>query len=645
MKIYTCLLLLCTTLLCNGQNNQAILENYFNTNSPQLGLTQEDVNDFKINSSTYSKSMKLDNVYVSQRLSGIEVFNSTSVFAIKNGVVVSQKLGFVPNAVQKINTQSPAITAQNAIVKAAIALGIEAPAGLEILETKADNNFIFNTGGISLNNIPVSLVFQPTLEGKLHLAWDLSIYLLDASHYFSLRIDALTGTVLSSNDWVTSCNFGTPDHTTAVHKNSHNSVLYSTQITNTVTSQTGESYRVFPVPIESPNHGDDVLVFDPANPEASPFGWHDTDGVVGAEYTITRGNNVIARDDIDNNNSGGASPDGGSSLTFDFPFNFNAAPQEMLPAATTNLFYWNNIMHDVYYQYGFDEASGNFQDNNYGNGGSDDDFVDAQAQDGGGTNNANFATPPDGGNPRMQMYLWNAPPGNALTIDGSLAGDYLGVPANFGAPLPEDTPIVGQLALTLDDDQGASEDPYDACDDLLNGPDLDGAIAVIRRGECQFGFKILAAQNQGAIAVIIVNNVPGAPITMAPGEVGDQVTITSIMISQADGEAIIAALLSGEQIQGSLSNGTSYQLDGDVDNGIIAHEYGHGISNRLTGGRFNTGCLQNQEQMGEGWSDWFGLMLTLKQGDQPQDIRGIGTYATGQATDGGGIREAPYSTD
>ncbi|MGI9593293.1 MAG: T9SS-dependent M36 family metallopeptidase [Patiriisocius sp.] len=645
MKIYTCLLLLCTTLLCNGQNNQAILENYFNTNSPQLGLTQEDVNDFKINSSTYSKSMKLDNVYVSQRLSGIEVFNSTSVFAIKNGVVVSQKLGFVPNAVQKINTQSPAITAQNAIVKAAIALGIEAPAGLEILETKADSNFIFNTGGISLNNIPVSLVFQPTLEGKLHLAWDLSIYLLDASHYFSLRIDALTGNVLSSNDWVTSCNFGTPDHTTAKHKNSHNSVLYSTQTTNTVTSQTGESYRVFPVPIESPNHGDDILVFDPANPEASPFGWHDTDGVVGAEYTITRGNNVIARDDIDNNNSGGASPDGGSSLTFDFPFNFNAAPQEMLPAATTNLFYWNNIMHDVYYQYGFDEASGNFQDNNYGNGGSDDDFVDAQAQDGGGTNNANFATPPDGGNPRMQMYLWNAPPGNALTIDGSLAGDYLGVPANFGAPLPEDTPIAGQLALTLDDDQGASEDPYDACDDLLNGPDLDGAIAVIRRGECQFGFKILAAQNQGAIAVIIVNNVPGAPITMAPGEVGDQVTIASIMISQADGEAIIAALLSGEQIQGSLSNGTSYQLDGDVDNGIIAHEYGHGISNRLTGGRFNTGCLQNQEQMGEGWSDWFGLMLTLKQGDQPQDIRGIGTYATGQATDGGGIREAPYSTD
>jgi hypothetical protein len=86
-------------------------------------------------------------------------------------------------------------------------------------------------------------------------------------------------------------------------------------------------------------------------------------------------------------------------------------------------------------------------------------------------------------------------------------------------------------------------------------------------------------------------------------------------------------------------------LDGDVDNGIISHEYGHGISNRLTGGRLNTNCLGNDEQMGEGWSDWFGLMLTMKATDQPGDRRGIGTYAIGQATDGGGIREAPYSTD
>ena len=69
----------------------------------------------------------------------------------------------------------------------------------------------------------------------------------------------------------------------------------------------------------------------------------------------------------------------------------------------------NNRIHDVLYRYGFDEASGNFQENNYGSPGQDSDGVNADAQDGSGTDNANFSTPPDGSNPRMQMYLWGAP--------------------------------------------------------------------------------------------------------------------------------------------------------------------------------------------------------------------------------------------
>ncbi len=50
---------------------------------------------------------------------------------------------------------------------------------------------------------------------------------------------------------------------------------------------------------------------------------------------------------------------------------------------------------------------------------------------------------------------------------------------------------------------------------------------------------------------------------------------------------------------------TTPNRDGDLDNGIIVHEYGHGVSNRLAGGPANTSCLNNQEQMGEGWSDYF----------------------------------------
>ena len=255
MKKYAFLFLLFTIGFSNAQDNQAILENHFNTNRALMGLSQEDVSDFKVESSTYSKSMRIDNVYVSQRISGIEVFNSTSVFGIKNGVVVSSKMGFTANTLQKINTDIPVITAQNAIVKAATAIGVSAPTALEILETKGDASFIFNTGGISLNNIPVSLVFQPMEDSTLRLSWDMSIYLLDASHYYSVRIDAVTGALLSSNDWVTSCDFGKPTHNHLPNTNTSSSFLHKPENTVSFNAQGGVSYRVFPVPFESPNHG------------------------------------------------------------------------------------------------------------------------------------------------------------------------------------------------------------------------------------------------------------------------------------------------------------------------------------------------------------------------------------------------------
>ena len=310
----------------------------------------------------------------------------------------------------------------------------------------------------------------------------------------------------------------------------------------------------------------------------------------------------------------------------------------------------NNVLHDVLYKYGFDEASGNFQINNYGNGGVGGDSVRAEAQDGSGTNNANFSTPPDGGSGRMQMFIWSGssgPVADILTINnGPLAGVYSGIPAQaWGGAIPNPA-ITEDLVVVEDDDAGTSTDPNDGCDTILNGAALSGKIAVIRRGECEFGFKALAAETEGAIAAIIVNNIPGPPILMGGGVNGGMVTIPVFMISDTDGEAIIAELLGANTVNGTISGeNVNVDRDGDLDNGIVAHELGHGVSNRLTGGPANTSCLQNAEQMGEGWSDYITLMLTMEQGDQGTDVRGIGTYATFQPITGGGIREAPYSTD
>ena len=77
------------------------------------------------------------------------------------------------------------------------------------------------------------------------------------------------------------------------------------------------------MPVESPNHGSRTIETNPENLIASPFGWHDTDGINGAEHTITRGNNVWSQDDINGNNGTGESADGGDELNFDFEYDFN----------------------------------------------------------------------------------------------------------------------------------------------------------------------------------------------------------------------------------------------------------------------------------------------------------------------------------
>ena len=89
------------------------------------------------------------------------------------------------------------------------------------------------------------------------------------------------------------------------------------------------------------------------------------------------------------------------------------------------------------------------------------------------------------------------------------------------------------------------------------------------------------------------------------------------------------------------------RLDGDLDNGIISHEYAHGISNRLTGGSANGECLQTTEAggMGEGWSDWYSLVFTAKPTDVAADLNPSGTYVLGQPSNGSGIRRFPYTTN
>ncbi|WP_109852191.1 M36 family metallopeptidase [Aquimarina sp. AU58] len=504
------LLLIGQTIL--AQNSNALVRNHFSdiAKNESSKTFNTDFSEWRITDEVPSLKPGITHVYVNQLYNGIPIVDGAYKLTVNNGKITYEIDQFIKGVKSKVTSTKASSTEISAIHAVIRAHNLPSAKRLSKTVSKSNGNDVsqFTDSGITADNEPIKVSKVYKLHNnELRLCWNVNLYEKNGHNWWSSYVDTKTGEIIYEDNWVVKCTFEGADH------KSHNdeSVLFETKpLVTAAEAPTAalapDSYNVLAMPVESPIHGSRSIVTNPANATASPFGWHDTNGSNGAEHTITRGNNVWAQDDINGNNGTGSSPNGGSSLDFDFPLNLNQDPSNYRDAAITNLFYWNNIIHDVFYQYGFNEASGNFQENNYGKGGAGSDSVNADAQDGSVTcndprtnciNNANFGTPPDGSNPRMQMFLWNK---------------------------------------------------------------------------------------------------------------------------------------------------TNPKRDGDFDNGIIAHEYGHGISTRLVGGP-SSNVLGGSEQMGEGWSDFFGLILTMKAGDVGTDGRGVGTYALGQPTSGNGIRPTRYSTD
>ena len=626
-----------------------IANQYVRSNLDTWGLTSGDVQDLTVSSMYTDEKTGISRVYFNQQYNGVPVFNAIlNVNINKDGAVFFSGNRFVDRLSEKVNTTIPIISAKQAVDKLAAHLGL--PYDELRLVNQTGNNFVFEKGNIATEDIKVNLSYQ-VVDKTVRLAWNVTIFPVKSSDMWDTRIDAVTGKVLDETNWTVSCKVDGRSFSRTGHDNCSSHAHSFEKTTNTAATSmlAGAMYNIWPVPTESPIHGSRELVTDPHDLVASPYGWHDTNGVDGPEYTITQGNNVHAAQDTDGDNiTAGDEPDGGVDLHFDFPYDALQEPEEYLDAAIVNLFYMNNIMHDFAYHYGMDEAAGNFQFSNYTGMGVGGDHVNADAQDGSGTNNANFSTPPDGANPRMQMFRWSIG-GSNFNVDepASVSGGYtIGVPGGgWGdkAYISDSTNITGEV-LIIDDGQS---DPYpsDGCETIINANELVGKVALIDRGGCEFGFKALQAQNAGAIGVIICNFDP-SPLGLGAGAVGAQVEIPTISLGQPDCASIRQFAGNGLVVTFKIpTNSGPSQFDSDLDNGVIAHEYGHGISNRLTGGPNNTGCLSGSEQMGEGWSDFMSLVTTAKAGDTGEMARGIGNYVDGFPVTGGGIRHYPYTTD
>ena len=108
--------------------------------------------------------------------------------------------------------------------------------------------------------------------------------------------------------------------------------------------------------------------------------------------------------------------------------------------------------------------------------------------------------------------------------------------------LLDGTNAVTDTAVFVDD--GTAADSL-GCSALLNAAAVNGKIAVAYRGDCEFGAKAINAQNAGAVALVVINNVPGPLTAMGEGTLGSGVTIPVVLVSDLTGAMLHSEILAG----------------------------------------------------------------------------------------------------
>ncbi|KAI8812976.1 putative extracellular elastinolytic metallo proteinase precursor [Cladochytrium replicatum] len=350
-------------------------------------------------------------IYIAQTVHGIPAANAVANINIgSSGSVISMYQSFVPidrsTSGQRIG--APAIDPAKAVTAFARASGLPTTDVLTV--TSSGSGFIVSGASFTIEPIKAKESYYQTETGLVR-SWELSVNMPDL--WQNVFVDSATGTVVGVATWTSDW---TESYENIAHKAEKRSIegLAAQQPSRTSGLEKRAvlpaTYDVIPLGKTDPldNGGKLTTVVSPWSLTASPDGWH---VVNGAQTFETRGNNVIAQanpKNVGTSSLPGLPRPNSTTLTFKYTYDGTKEPNTAQNEAvsTVNVFYCANSMHDLFYNYGFDEPSGNFQTYNYGKGGAGNDAVLANAQDGSGTDNANFATPADGSAGIMRMYVF-----------------------------------------------------------------------------------------------------------------------------------------------------------------------------------------------------------------------------------------------
>lgn len=344
-------------------------------------LDKSELSSFAVIGVDPEPERNMNHVTLQRTYNGIPVFQGRLTIHMDGGNGVFTALG---NDFYKIDPPTNSIMLSPS--EAAVAAGRQLGVSLALSEVASEARGAVFTAPNTLDPVKVDQRIVQVAQGDNRYAYQVLLSWLDDAkqqQYQLALVDAMDGSMLG------------------VH--------------NLVNTFTGRVFNVNAQPTATQSTDTRTVVSFDGDPAASPSGWVGT-----ARNTV--GNNAVAATDIDGNNTVGTNetqPVANASDSFDFPYSATTNAQNSRAAAVANAFFLVNDYHDRTYRLGFNEASRNFQTNNFGKGGAQNDPVNVDAQDGSGTNNANFSTPPDGSRPRMQMFIFNIKNGaGGVTQDG-----------------------------------------------------------------------------------------------------------------------------------------------------------------------------------------------------------------------------------
>jgi len=439
-----------------GQTSEAIVREFLGQHGAIYGVSAEDVADIVALGDSAGGSSGLRMLRVEQQIDGRPVFQSETRFLLDREGRLVKSVGRLVPAARALAPQasSGGLTAAEAVVRLLAAEGRTASAdsftlagprekGIELAE-----NDDYVAGPITARE-----VLFPLAPGLLVRAWSLVVFTSGDADWYAM-VDAETGALLWRKNIRNSASAHDARFRVYVQADGKTPADNPAPASpNAVVPGSGTQFAEITPTIVSMHTAMDLV--------ASPNGWIDDcpGGVCTANETQTLGNNVLACLDrtvgtdanvcdtdvnsvLDGNGRPTGNPDANTrnrdflgTAPRDFQTSFLPAPQAGNPeagqtatgtgaaldvfrrGAATDLFYVTNWYHDQLFRLGFDEAAANFQRTNFSGSGLGNDRILADVQDGGGTNNANFSTPPDGISGRMQMYRFTGP---TIDRDGGL---------------------------------------------------------------------------------------------------------------------------------------------------------------------------------------------------------------------------------